>query len=71
MEDKEPKPVLLSRPKDESLEAFKAWVMEFLRFFRGDDAVDDSSPEEWEKRWRAFWKKKDGSDSDLQQSKQE
>ena len=48
--------VLLSRPKDKSLKAFKAWVDEIYKHLTGksDDSITD---EEMEARWKEFWSK--------------
>jgi hypothetical protein len=38
------KGVLLSRPKDESLEAFKAWILEMTKHLTGKSVDDGSRP---------------------------
>lgn len=57
------KPPLLSRPRDDSLEAYKAWMGEMYKHLTGKDIQDDESltEEEWIERWREFWKKRDTS----------
>ena len=50
------KPVFFSRPKDESLEAYKAWISGL--FFRMTGKTESTmTDEDWEKRWREFWSK--------------
>jgi hypothetical protein len=44
-----------SRPKDKSLEAYKEWILSIERALTGK-AEDTWPAEEWEKRWRAFYK---------------
>ena len=52
--------VLLARPKDRSLEAFKAWILEFTRHLTGRDWEDGSITEEgWRELWEKFWAKAD------------
>jgi hypothetical protein len=50
------KPVFFSRPKDESLEAYKAWIMGV--FFRMTGKTESTmTDEEWGKKWKEFWSK--------------
>lgn len=53
--DEKKKP-LLSRPKDESLQAFKDWIIELTIHLTGktDDSMTD---EKFEEAWKKFWKK--------------
>ncbi len=49
--------VSFSRPKDKSLEAYKAWIKELA--FRMSGKNDDSMTEEkWVERWKEFWGEK-------------
>lgn len=45
--------VLLSRSKDKSLEAFKAWITEFTKHLLGREP--DFSEEKWVEFWKRFW----------------
>jgi hypothetical protein len=52
----------LSRPKDRTLEAYKAWMNEIL-----DHMLPDGKPlvmpeEKWEEGWKKFWSKADAND---------
>jgi hypothetical protein len=50
------KKVLLSRPKDKSLEAYKQWIKEITFHLTGKN--DDSMTEEkWIESWKEFWSK--------------
>ena len=61
-EEKEPhqtnaKPQIhFTRPRDESLQAFKDWVSGMVRALN-PNAKNVLTEEEWESRWREFWKK--------------
>ncbi|MEO8356478.1 MAG: hypothetical protein ABI621_11220 [Chloroflexota bacterium] len=51
--------VNLSRPKDESLEAFKDWIQELTNRLTGKTGDDGSMTDEaWEEQWKRFWKDK-------------
>jgi hypothetical protein len=53
--------VNFSRPKDQSLEAYKAWIKEVTFKLTGKN--DDSMTEEkWVIRWKEFWSKPDKKD---------
>jgi len=54
------KSVLLSRPQDESLEAFKAWISEFVEHLIGPHE-STFTEEEWLDAWQKFWSKADNS----------
>lgn len=57
MPDQKP---FLSRPKDRSLEAFKAWMKElFDRILSSDAERDTISDEQWKKDHERFWAKVD------------
>jgi len=46
--------VLFSRPKDKSLEAFKAWILEMYEHLTGK-REDNTTEEQWIALWKAFW----------------
>jgi hypothetical protein len=52
--------VLLSRPKDRSVAAYKAWITELFTHITGR-TDDDDPPEVWERDCKAFWAKVDGN----------
>jgi len=54
------KSVLFSRPQDESLEAFKAWITEFVEHLIGPHE-STLTEEEWLDAWQKFWSKADNS----------
>jgi hypothetical protein len=56
MAKKKSQKVILSRPKDESLESYKAWTMEFARMLN-PNAKDNMTEERWIEEWKAFWSK--------------
>ncbi len=46
----------LSRPKDESLESFKAWITELTARITGNKGGDGSITEDdWIRLWKEFW----------------
>ena len=45
--------VLFSRPKDKSLEAFKAWILEMYEHLTGK-REDNTTEEQWIALWKAF-----------------
>jgi hypothetical protein len=53
--------VSFSRPADESLEAYKAFVIGISTRLTGktDDTTTD---EEWEKQWKEFWEKSESKE---------
>lgn len=53
MEWKPEKKVELSHPKDESLEAYKAWVLEIAR--RLTKTEFKLTEQEWIENWKEFW----------------
>jgi hypothetical protein len=56
------KTVTFSRPKDKSLEAYKAWIKEFT--FRLTGKNDNSMTEEmWVEHWKKFWSEADEKDA--------
>lgn len=50
-------PVILSRPKDTSLQAYKAWILEIAEKMTGKPAVNNLSDDQWVKKWQEFWSK--------------
>lgn len=50
----EKKGVMLSRPKDKTLEAFKEWVREIVKHITGRDK-QTMTEAEWEAAWKKFW----------------
>ena len=57
-----PDQTTLSRPKDESLEAFKAWIMEIYTRFTGK-TESTMSEEKWKEKHKAFWAKEKESET--------
>jgi hypothetical protein len=47
---------MLSRPKDKSLESYKAWIKEFALSLN-PDAKDTMTEEQWIEGWKKFWSK--------------
>ena len=55
MEDKPYKSITVSRPKDKSLEAYKAWMMELAeRLTRAKTGIKWTE-KEWIENWKKFW----------------
>jgi len=52
----ESKRPLFSRPKDDSLEAFKAWIGEMFTHLTGR-TESSMTEEEWVESWKKFWSK--------------
>ncbi len=54
----ERKPLFFSRPKDKSLEAFKAWINEMAQKLgvKQSDKKSEMTEEEWVESWKKFWK---------------
>jgi hypothetical protein len=55
MDDKRYKTFTVWRPKDESLEAYKAWMTEIAERLAGDETVIRWTEEEWIANWKKFW----------------
>jgi hypothetical protein len=53
------KVAILSRPKDKSLEAYKAWIKEFTFRLTGKNNPSSMTEEMWVERWKTFWSKAD------------
>lgn len=58
MENKPYKTVTVSRPKDNSLEAYKAWMMDLAKMLTTDTIK--WTEEEWIANWKKYWKEKSG-----------
>jgi hypothetical protein len=56
MENKSFKKVTVFRPKDESFEAYKAWMTELAKNLTTDPIK--WREEEWIANWKKFWKEK-------------
>ena len=61
MENTLNKRVTLSRPKDKSVEAYKAWMMEIARRLTTEPSAIKLSQAEWLANWKEFWTEKSGS----------
>jgi hypothetical protein len=48
---------ILSRPKDKSLEAYKAWIKEFTFRLTGKNNPNSMTEEQWVAGWKKFWSK--------------
>jgi len=48
------KEVLFLRPRDKSLEAFKAWISALMVHLTGEER-DNLSEEQWRAYWQEFW----------------
>ena len=46
--------VIFSRPKDDTFEAYKAWILSMTRALTGQDN-DDMTEDQWREEWREFW----------------
>ncbi len=55
--------VTLSRPKDKSLETYKAWITEIVLRLN-PDAKDTLTEEQWVDKWKRFWAKVEEEPSD-------
>ncbi len=51
--DQEPKR-FYSRPRDQSLEAYKDFILDMLAALN-PEAKDDMTEEEWRQAWQQFW----------------
>jgi hypothetical protein len=60
MENKPYKSITVTTPKDRSLEAYKAWIMDIAkRLITGTEVR--WTEEEWIANWEKYWKEKPGS----------
>ena len=48
----------VSHPKDKSLEAYKAWVMEIAKRLTKDATNIKWTEEEWKANWKEYWKER-------------
>jgi hypothetical protein len=55
MPDEKPR-LVLSRPKDKSLESFKAWIQGVVKAIN-PNAKDTTTEEQWIESWKKFWSK--------------
>ena len=55
------KSLTLSRPKDRSVEAYKAWMMEIARRLTTEPKAIKLTQAEWVAHWKEFWTEKSGS----------
>ena len=54
MENKPDKKVVVSLPKDKSLEAYKEWVIDLAKRLTKNEFV--LSEQEWIENWKEFWR---------------
>ena len=57
------KEVLFLRPRDKSLEAFKAWISVLMVHLTGEER-DNFSEEQWRAYWQKFWASDDASNAE-------
>ena len=50
--------VTFSRPKDKSVEAYKAWIMEIAERLTTEKNKIQLTEAEWLLHWREYWKEK-------------
>ena len=55
MEEKSNEKSTLSRPKDRSLEAYKAWVKELGSMFMTQEYEINLTEKEWIESWEEYW----------------
>jgi hypothetical protein len=53
------KRIFFSRPKDKSLQAYKAWIQNMLKRINPDANDNSMSEEKWIENWQQFWSKAD------------
>ena len=56
MEEQQNSPLVTTRPKDKSLEAYKVWVRELIRRFTTSDSDIQLTEREWRENWKGYWK---------------
>ena len=61
MENRPYKRVTVLRPKDKSLEAYKAWIREIAKKLTTGNAEVKWTEEEWIANWKKFWQEKPAS----------
>ena len=47
---------MFSKPRDQSLQAYRDWIMGMYKFLTGKDD-DNTSDEEWKLDWQKYWEK--------------
>jgi len=55
MENESYKKFIVSRPSDQSLEAYKNWMMEIANQLTTDNTRIKWTEEEWIANWKKFW----------------
>ena len=58
LENKPYKRITIARPKNRSLEAYKAWMMDLSEQFTTEKTDIQWTEEEWIVKWKRFWKEK-------------
>jgi hypothetical protein len=58
MANKPHKKFTVSRPKDRSLEAYKAWITEIAERLTTNRTGIKWTEEEWRANWKKFWQEK-------------
>jgi hypothetical protein len=53
------KRIFFSRPRDKSLQAYKAWILNTLKRINPDAKDDSMTEEKWIEHWQKFWSKAD------------
>jgi hypothetical protein len=61
MDNKSYKRIIISRPKDRSIEAYKAWMMELAKQLSSEENEIKWTEEEWIANWEKFWREKETS----------
>jgi sulfur relay (sulfurtransferase) DsrC/TusE family protein len=61
MENKPYKRISVSRPKDNSLEAYKSWMREIAERLTTEKTGIKWTEEEWIAHWKKFWQEKHSS----------
>ncbi|HEX9385062.1 MAG TPA: hypothetical protein VF918_01995 [Anaerolineales bacterium] len=58
MQTKENKEVTFSRPKDQSLKAYKVWISEIAKRLTTQNTMLKLTEDEWRKSWKEYWQQK-------------
>ncbi len=58
MENKQYKSITVTGPKDRSLEAYKAWMMDMANMLTTQPTEIRWTEEEWITNWKKYWGKK-------------
>jgi hypothetical protein len=56
MEKQRNNPLVSTRPKDKSLEAYKAWMRELIERFTTPSTQIEFTEKEWRENWQEYWK---------------